>query len=1095
MAQVSFPYTLEEGTKAFATQVMANFNVLKNLINQGIENDNLKNLAVTTEKIADLAITTAKIATSAVTTDKITDSNVTTTKIADLAITTLKLADACITNTKLALNSVDTDNIIDYAVTTSKLNDLAITTGKLADLVVTEAKLGNLSVSTGKLKDLAVTTAKIANSAVTTDKLANNSVTTEKLVNSSVTTDKITNGAVTGDKIGTYAVTVDKLHPEVAEMAGDAALKAQLTDMNTQTATFPHGASVLEVPQASPVDVALEGRTLVNLLGRNGNAGEVLWTLKGSNVSSVSEDTSVYVIGEKSQKVTVLASAGNRYVRYLFDYKLESNKDYLIMLMLRRSVSGNIAVKLYQGTGLTTVVTSKTFTLNTNEWTLAYWKYNSTVDDTFSIVIDALGSDVIDYWFDGVRLYEIPQEIYDKIDVDPEYTGDKLAEKFPYVDSVQHIQNPYVIARGKNLLPPFTQCITINSAGIKEIIEPYKLKITKTATGWRIERVELNIAENTTYTASYTLEASDVVGSGAYLEIKYYDKDNIQIGMWENSLLTSSQYYFKTFTTPQGTAKLQVNFNVHSDTTGTFIFSNPQLELGDTATTFEPANDSYLYLPDVKLASSIDGTVKDTLQKIGKDYVVTHRWQKDVVLDGSWDYTFRGNYTGFKLVSVANNELPNFGMDDTKNDGFCVKYNGNVLLNGVALEGANRFDGDVSWGGADVAFSVSNTDSGWGDSYTPSATEIKAYFYGWQMNNGTYGTPYNGTGTKTWIPLGDTDNTRATTTLPTSPSPTIEDGTIDYYKLTYQLATPVSETIIPEGALSIHAGQNQIEVGEGVIVREQVTPILGPTSYNINRIDNSSLSEGALTKRADKIIAIYKNGVKDSNWKIGIYGTPNGNESAVLDISLFDSSATYEVTYLVLDKHLFTTNIPSVTATYQGNLKETVEELVQNVNDLEERQSITERQVSEYLADNAVHGATSDNIANRIVLRDASGNFSAGTITATLNGSADKVDGIHFRIYNGVLQYNDGTGWKNVANTVTVQRGYTLLVIGLTSVNVTISTVDVSKSFVSFGGVKVGDNSVRELPSVRLTSPTTLAIERNSAFGAVTVAWEVTQIA
>jgi hypothetical protein len=148
-----------------------------------------------------------------------------------------------------------------------------------------------------------------------------------------------------------------------------------------------------------------------------------------------------------------------------------------------------------------------------------------------------------------------------------------------------------------------------------------------------------------------------------------------------------------------------------------------------------------------------------------------------------------------------------------------------------------------------------------------------------------------------------------------------------------------------------------------------------------------------------------------------------------------------------------------------------------------------------HLADNAVHGATSDNIANRIVLRDASGNFSAGTITATLNGSADKVDGIHFRIYNGVLQYNDGTGWKNVANTVTVQRGYTLLVIGLTSVNVTISTVDVSKSFVSFGGVKVGDNSVRELPSVRLTSPTTLAIERNSAFGAVTVAWEVTQIA
>lgn len=34
------------------------------------------------------------------------------------------------------------------------------------------------------------------------------------------------------------------------------------------------------------------------------------------------------------------------------------------------------------------------------------------------------------------------------------------------------------------------------------------------------------------------------------------------------------------------------------------------------------------------------------------------------------------------------------------------------------------------------------------------------------------------------------------------------------------------------------------------------------------------------------------------------------------------------------------------------------------------------------------HGATANNTASRIVLRDASGNFSAGTITATLNGNA-----------------------------------------------------------------------------------------------------------
>ncbi len=68
-----------------------------------------------------------------------------------------------------------------------------------------------------------------------------------------------------------------------------------------------------------------------------------------------------------------------------------------------------------------------------------------------------------------------------------------------------------------------------------------------------------------------------------------------------------------------------------------------------------------------------------------------------------------------------------------------------------------------------------------------------------------------------------------------------------------------------------------------------------------------------------------------------------------------------------------------------------------------------------HLADYAPHGATSANTANRIVLRDALGNFSAGTITATLNGNADKVDNIHFRVYNGALQYSvDGSVWNDM---------------------------------------------------------------------------------
>lgn len=46
-----------------------------------------------------------------------------------------------------------------------------------------------------------------------------------------------------------------------------------------------------------------------------------------------------------------------------------------------------------------------------------------------------------------------------------------------------------------------------------------------------------------------------------------------------------------------------------------------------------------------------------------------------------------------------------------------------------------------------------------------------------------------------------------------------------------------------------------------------------------------------------------------------------------------------------------------------------------------------------HVAATSVHGATSANTASRIVARDGSGNFSAGTITATLSGTATNVSG------------------------------------------------------------------------------------------------------
>lgn len=53
----------------------------------------------------------------------------------------------------------------------------------------------------------------------------------------------------------------------------------------------------------------------------------------------------------------------------------------------------------------------------------------------------------------------------------------------------------------------------------------------------------------------------------------------------------------------------------------------------------------------------------------------------------------------------------------------------------------------------------------------------------------------------------------------------------------------------------------------------------------------------------------------------------------------------------------------------------------------------TQAEADTHTADTAAHSATDANTGNRIVRRDASGNFSAGTITATLSGTATSVTG------------------------------------------------------------------------------------------------------
>ncbi|HBM82018.1 MAG TPA: hypothetical protein DD426_14495, partial [Clostridiaceae bacterium] len=120
---------------------------------------------------------------------------------------------------------------------------------------------------------------------------------------------------------------------------------------------------------------------------------------------------------------------------------------------------------------------------------------------------------------------------------------------------------------------------------------------------------------------------------------------------------------------------------------------------------------------------------------------------------------------------------------------FCIKYNGKILPY------SSEFVNDTVYYSAigRIIVRIPNSDSGWGADYVPTTDEMKAYFYGWKMNNGTFDTLYNGTGTKTWTTMSATSNTGSVTTCPTTMA---TDGYTPY-RLYYQLAQPEIEDIPP----------------------------------------------------------------------------------------------------------------------------------------------------------------------------------------------------------------------------------------------------------------------------------------------------------
>ncbi|MFB0844628.1 gp53-like domain-containing protein [Paenibacillus oleatilyticus] len=699
------------------------------------------------------------------------------------------------------------------------------------------------------------------------------------------------------------------------------AFAGQLLAEDPTPVQLDYGMQVVNAKQTSMLEnVSIKGRTLVNLLGRDGNC-EDSTKFKTGNGAVLTTDTTHYVYGTRGLKVEIPtgSTAGNAFLDISGLIKNDQKKKYILIGEVKNGNATSGVLKFSEEAGygvLTSFITDATrFNLTYAKIDASQIKASNSLKFMFFIVLGSGGQYA---YVDGIRLYEISQAEYDALDG---MTPEQIADKWPYVDDMKSIYSPYVIKYGENLLPPFSEYKLTNGNGVAT--NPYVLTITSTGTDVLQNEcyVDIPAKPNTTY----TLSCPAMTGKAKFISL---DSNKTVIA---NGTYSTSQRQSKA--TEPNCAYLRVLFS--ADSVGTFIFTNPMLNLGPDALPFKPRNDDYLFFPNAQLASNVDGTVCDTLfQRDGKYWKQARFRSIELTGNLGWSSPPGEKRTGFRITKAPiinvldTNIAARFGTHQV------VKYSGMPLLAGNSTEVSTTYDRSYISSIPELCISVAQIDSGWSDNYDPTPDEVRAYFYGWKMKQFGQGhnVPYTN-GTREWVQICNPIGTQ-TTTLPTSIAPGFMP-----YRLKYQLATPTVEEIAAEGGITLLEGPNQVEVGNGMVVREKSVPFYDEflNEYYIN----AHSVKAPLRAGVRKYITVYRGNLADKKWSFGT-GGPEGRNYAVIPTSNYDPTAAYTVTYLALDQYALTCNLESIQGEYASNLKKVVDALAAHQADVEVRVSTAE---------------------------------------------------------------------------------------------------------------------------------------------------------
>ncbi|MCL6605633.1 MAG: hypothetical protein K6T94_22445 [Paenibacillus sp.] len=695
------------------------------------------------------------------------------------------------------------------------------------------------------------------------------------------------------------------------------AFKANIEDHETRlgrvdlTQVLGPGTSVITADQnGSELDMTVYGRTLVNILGSFGNFeidsnsdGLADGWLAVNPYGAKSLETSSVKYGLKAQRITALAgdSSIDRGIR-TNDTNLGSGKYYIILVDVVTDGTALALPRLYSS-AVALLVSSTASAVNKTH----ILKYAPSIDIAARVYLYNQASLGSTGWvqFDGVDICEVDAALYARIGAD--ITEVNIRDYLPHVDGKQHVQGVAITNQGRNLLPSIPETLHANA----KMNGPYDMTLVATA-GFPNSYIYAPALGS----AQYTLSVADLFVTNQQFVIDCLDADGVKINT--SFPMVSGKSY--TFTTYVGTKQLRLIPTC--SVAGTFNFKNWQLELGSTATPFTPAEPQSVILP---VTIGEVGGIRDSVYSAGTEWMYVERVRKNVLLLGSKAWSIYANSTGYRVLSSA---IATDGKSDIER---VSKYDGTLLKHVYPVTTADQSFFNAA---GNIYLTVSSIDSGWGDSYAPSAIEISAYFYGYRMNNGTFGTVYNGTGTKTWTTIGATSNTGSVTTVPTTQA--LITATWSPYTLDYALASPGTPLVIPsaEGIIALHPGGNQVNVETGVILREKANTQYDAT-FKMWRINNTTFTPTSILKMKTKtILAIYKGADIDSKWTIRTINVAYGNMEALIPEADYDPNATYYVTYIALDKYSLTSNAVETSATWRNGLGGVMSDVVQTVAEL-----------------------------------------------------------------------------------------------------------------------------------------------------------------